>query len=111
MYSVEVYRVEPESIALHQSLGLAAVVITAVVSAFLVMRFGLRSWKAIAVAAIVFPTMMALAAGVGQPGPTWPLTILIVEVVGPLAVLGFAAGVAGSALGALLRWLLRSRAS
>jgi hypothetical protein len=107
MYKVDVNAVDPASVAHGHWVGLAAVGVTALVCALLVMRLGWRSWWAVIAAAVVVPTIAVLAAGGAHPGESWPLTEFIVDVVTPLVVLGFAAAVIGSAAGALLRRLLR----
>lgn len=111
MYRVDVFTVDPASVAHGHWVALIALGLTAVLSALLVMRLGRRSWWAIIVAAIAVPTITTLAAGGAWPGPDWPLSDFMFDVVMPLAVVGFAAAAVGSAVGALLRWLVRRKAS
>jgi len=111
MYQVDVYTVDPASVAHGHCVGLIAVGLTSLISALLVMRLGWRSWWAIIVAAIAVPTMTTLVAGGAWPGPNWPLSNFMFDVVMPLAVVGFAAAAVGSAVGVLLRWLVRRKAS
>lgn len=106
MYQVDVYTVDQASVAHGHWVGLIALGLTALISALLVMRLGRRSWWAIIVAAIAVPTVTTLAAGGAWPGPNWPLGNFTLDVVMPLAVAGLAAAGVGSAVGALLRWLV-----
>lgn len=109
MHQVDVYAVDPASVAHGHWVALTAVGATALVCALLVVRFGWRMWWAVIIAAIAVPTITVLAAGGGRPGPDWPLTQFIADVVAPLSTLGFAAAAVGSAVGASLRWLLRRK--
>ena len=110
MYRVDVYSVDPASVAHGHWVGLSALGLTALICALLVLRLGPRSWWAVIVAAIAVPTITALAVGGALPGPNWPLINFMFDVVMPLTVVGLAAAAVGSAVGALLRWLVRRKA-
>jgi hypothetical protein len=93
----------------HHYVAVTILTVIALVCLRLVVRFGRRSWWALVAAAISLPTIIVVALGSALPGPNWTPTQFILDVVVPLAVLGLLAATIGSALGAMLRWLLRRR--
>jgi hypothetical protein len=109
MYRTNIYAVDPAGVAHHYLVAIALFTLVALVCLGLVARFGWRSWWAVIAAAIGLPTVIVAALGGALPGPNWPFTQFILAIVIPLAVLGLPAATMGSALGAMLRWLLRRK--
>jgi hypothetical protein len=113
MYQTKVYWIDPASVAHHHFVAVALFTLVALVCLLLVAMFGRRSWWALVAAAIGLPSVIVLALG-GAPGspipPTHiPPTQFVLGVVIPLAALGLPAATLGSALGAMLRSLLRRK--
>ncbi len=109
MDQVDVYQVDPASVAHGHLIGLVLIGVTAMLAALLAIRFGWRSWWAILLSGIAVPTITTLAAGGALPGANWPLIDYISDVVMPLAVIGLSAAAVGSVIGAAIRWLLRRK--
>jgi hypothetical protein len=108
MYQTKVYWIDPASVAHHHFVAVALFTLVALVCLVLVAMFGQRSWWALVAAAIGLSSVIVLALG-GAPGSPIPPTQFVLGVVIPLAALGLPAATLGSALGAMLRWLLRRK--
>lgn len=106
MYRVDIYRVDPASIAHMKLVALVAIGATALLAAVLALRFGWRSWWAILLAAVAVPTLSTLLAG---GAPNWPIMEYIIDVVAPLALLGLPAAVVGCVVGVAIRWFARRK--
>ena len=111
MHQVDIYRVDPTTVARGHMVGYLAIGVTALVAALLVMRFGWRCWWVVILAAIAIPAVATfIAAGAHFPA-SWPLIEYFSDVVMPLALLGLPAVALGSLIGAAIRWVLARKAA
>lgn len=107
MPQVDIYHVDPASIAHGHLIGLFAIGVTALLASLLVARFGWRCWWALILLGIAVPTIVIATAGGAFPDATRPPTEYVSDVVLPLALIGLPASAVGSLLGAAARWVLR----
>ena len=107
MPKVDIYQVDPASVAHGHLIGLLVIGVTALLAALLVARFGWWCWWALILLGIVVPTIVIVTAGGAFPGANRPLTEYVSDVVMPLALIGLPASAVGSLLGAAARWVLR----
>jgi hypothetical protein len=103
MDQIDLYLVDPASLARHHFIGALIFAAIAILSLTLMARFGWRSWPAIVIAAFVVPTIMVFLVGGARPGPNWPLPEFVVDVAAPLALLGLVPAAIGTLLGAAIR--------
>ncbi|MES1159077.1 MAG: hypothetical protein ABUL42_04200, partial [Terricaulis silvestris] len=74
MPQVDIYQVDPASVAHGHFIGLLAIGVTALLAALLVGRFGWRCWWALILLGIAAPTIVIAIAGGALPGENQPPT-------------------------------------
>lgn len=103
-----IFVIDPGSVVYAHYMAVVTLIIVALVCFGLVARLGRRSWWAVIVVVLSIPTIIVSALRGAGAAQNMPVSLFIVDVFLPLALLGLPAAIVGGALGAMLRKIIHS---